>query len=115
LSGLEKTLTERTQGQFVCTYCASSFGTRAELAQHKLSDPRCASNANVSNPLQTKYMDANVEPTRPGEYTLFRVRSRDCPHTARRAPLFDDEGTITGYQCTYCFTPLPEDNEPSGG
>ncbi|HEY5630283.1 MAG TPA: hypothetical protein VIR16_12315, partial [Candidatus Limnocylindrales bacterium] len=99
----------RRHTAFVCTWCALRFASRADLEAHRLSSVECRANQKVSSPLQTRYGDADMVWTQPGEGTLHRVRSRACPHTHPRARLVDAAGATLGYQCGWCYGLLPED------
>lgn len=96
------------QGQFVCPFCAGTYGSRAELDAHWEADPRCKRNRFASNPLQSKYGMASGIENIPGEPTLTRVRSAGCDHEeALREPLrpdMDPSSPIIGYRCGYCYT-----------
>lgn len=94
---------------FVCTWCALRFDDRASLDEHRVSSPECRANQKVSSPLQTRYGDAEMVWTQPGEATLHRVRAATCPHTHPRARLVDADGATIGYQCGWCYGVLPED------
>jgi DNA-directed RNA polymerase subunit RPC12/RpoP len=98
----------KDKATFVCTYCSSRFVTRVGLNEHWQTDPRCRTNRTVSNPLQSKYGEAGLAHTVPGEHTLHLVRAKDCPHDTPRDPLTDVSGTVIGYQCNYCFSVFPE-------
>jgi hypothetical protein len=94
---------------YVCTWCALRFGSRAQLDEHRASSPACRANQKVSSPLQTRYGDADIVWTQPGEMTLHRVRSRTCRHEHPRARLVDETGATIGYQCGWCYGVLPDD------
>lgn len=100
---------EDASALFVCTWCALRFGSRAELDEHHASSPACRANQKVSSPLQTRYGDADVVWTQPGEATLHRVRAGTCRHRHPRARLVDAAGATIGYQCGWCYSVLPED------
>ena len=93
----------------VCTWCALRFPSRAALEQHRVSSPECRANQKVSSPLQTRYGDADMVWTQPGEMTLNRVRASTCGHTHPRARLVDAAGETIGYQCGWCYGLLGED------
>ena len=63
---------------YVCTWCGLRYKSRAELDAHRLASVECRANQKVSSPLQTRYGDADMVWTQPGEGTLHRVRSRTC-------------------------------------
>ena len=94
---------------YVCTWCALRFPSRAALHEHRESSIECRANQKVSSPLQTRYGDADMVWTQPGEMTLNRVRARTCPHTAPRARLVNAAGETIGYQCGWCYGLLAED------
>jgi len=94
---------------YVCTWCALRFPDRLALTRHHAESSACRANQKVSSPLQTRYGDADMVWTQPGEATLHRVRSRTCPHTHPRARLVDAAGETIGYQCGWCYGVLPED------
>jgi hypothetical protein len=94
---------------FVCTWCALRFGSRADLDRHHADSQACRANQKVSSPLQTRYGDADMVWTQPGEMTLNRVRAASCPHTAPRARLVDAAGRTIGYQCGWCYGMLRDD------
>ncbi len=94
---------------YVCTWCALRFPSRAALDEHRESSTECRANQRVSSPLQTRYGDADVVWTQPGEMTLNRVRARSCPHTHPRARLVNAAGETIGYQCGWCYGLLAED------
>ena len=73
----------------VCTWC---WGTEPALRA-----------------LQTRYGDADMVWTQPGEMTLNRVRASTCDHTHPRARLVDAAGATIGYQCGWCYGLLAED------
>jgi hypothetical protein len=98
---------------YVCTWCALRFGTRTALDEHRMTSLECRANQKVSSPLQTRYGDADMVWTQPGEMTLHRVRSASCRHTHPRARLVDEAGRTIGFQCGWCYGVLPEDL-PSG-
>jgi len=93
----------------VCTWCALRFTSRVALDEHRVTSPECRANQKVSSPLQTRYGDADMVWTQPGEMTLNRVRARSCPHTAPRARLVNAAGATIGYQCGWCYGMLPVD------
>lgn len=93
----------------VCTWCALRFPSRAELDEHRMTSPECRANQKVSSPLQTRYGDADMVWTQPGEHTLNRVRAKTCPHTHPRARLVNGAGQTIGYQCGWCYSVLRED------
>ncbi len=95
----------------VCTWCALRFPSRAALDAHHGTSLECRANQTVSSPLQTRYGDADVVWTQPGEMTLNRVRAGTCGHTHPRARLVDTEGRTIGYQCGWCYSLLPHDLE----
>jgi hypothetical protein len=99
----------RRGSTFVCTWCASRFGSRLDLDQHRMTSVQCRANQKVSSPLQTRYGDAEMVWTQPGEATLHRVRAATCEHTHPRARLVDAAGDTIGYQCGWCYGLLPED------
>ena len=99
----------RGRTAYVCTWCALRFTSRAELDAHRMSSLECRANQKVSSPLQTRYGDADMVWTQPGEGTLHRVRSRTCPHTHPRARLVDSAGATIGFQCGWCYSLLPDD------
>jgi hypothetical protein len=94
---------------FVCTWCALRFPGRAALDAHRVTSAECRANQKVSSQLQTRYGDADMVWTQPGEMTLNRVRARTCAHTHPRARLVDAAGATIGYQCGWCYGLLPED------
>jgi hypothetical protein len=94
---------------FVCTWCALRFASRAALDEHRATSLECRANQKVSSPLQTRYGDADMVWTQPGEMTLHRVRAGTCAHTAPRAKLVDAAGDTIGFQCGWCYGLLPED------
>jgi hypothetical protein len=94
---------------YVCTWCALRFPSRAELDEHRVTSLECRANQKVSSPLQTRYGDADMVWTQPGEMTLHRVRAGTCDHTHPRARLVDGAGETIGYQCGWCYGLLPED------
>ena len=100
---------QRRRGGFVCTWCALRFATRGELEQHRLASTACRANQRVSSPLQTRYGDADIVWTQPGEATLHRVRAASCAHTHPRARLVNAEGETIGFQCGWCYGVLAED------
>jgi hypothetical protein len=63
----------------------------------------------VSSPLQTRYGDADMVWTQPGEATLHRVRGKTCRHTHPRARLVNAVGETIGFQCGWCYGMLAED------
>mgnify|MGYP005828909421 CR=1 FL=1 len=93
----------------VCTWCALRFPSRAALDEHHVTSPDCRANQKVSSPLQTRYGDADMVWTQPGETTLHRVRARTCRHTHPRARLVNSAGETIGWQCGWCYGVLPED------
>ncbi len=93
----------------VCTWCALRFPNRPALTRHHAESSACRANQKVSSPLQTRYGDADMVWTQPGEATLHRVRSRTCRHTHPRARLVTAAGETIGYQCGWCYGVLPED------
>jgi predicted SprT family Zn-dependent metalloprotease len=94
---------------YVCTWCASRFTSRGELDAHKMTSAECRANQKVSSPLQTRYGDADMVWTQPGEATLHRVRAATCGHTHARARLVNAAGQTIGYQCGWCYGVLPDD------
>jgi hypothetical protein len=94
---------------FVCTWCALRFGSRASLDQHRADSQECRANQKVSSPLQTRYGDADMVWTQPGEMTLNRVRAATCRHTQPRARLVNDAGQTIGFQCGWCYGILRDD------
>jgi hypothetical protein len=94
---------------FVCTWCALRLPSRAALDEHRVSSPECRANQKVSSPLQTRYGDADMVWTQPGEATLNRVRGKNCRHTRPRARLVNAAGETIGFQCGFCYGVLPED------
>jgi hypothetical protein len=94
---------------FVCPWCAGRFLVRQGLSEHWRENPECRRNRNVSNPLQTKYGAADTIPARPGEYTLFRVRSPTCDHEERK-PIKDAAGAVIARQCMNCYATLPAED-----
>jgi hypothetical protein len=94
---------------YVCTWCALRFPSRAALDSHRVTSAECRANQKVSSPLQTRYGDADMVWTQPGEATLHRVRAASCRHTSPRARLVDAAGETIGYQCGWCYGLLPED------
>lgn len=93
-------------GNFVCTWCAESFETRGDLLQHRLLNPDCANNQNVSNQTQSKYLSAGNAKTVEGEKVLQRVRGGNCDHTTYQA-IVNDQDELIAMQCTYCYTYFP--------
>lgn len=90
---------------FVCTFCATSFATRAELDQHWDTDSRCKNNRFASNATQTKYGDADAVPTVHGEEALRKVRAPTCAHPPDlRRILADEENRPIGWRCIYCYS-----------
>jgi hypothetical protein len=102
---------DRSAGRtaFVCTWCALRLPSRAALDEHRVSSPECRANQKVSSPLQTRYGDADMVWTQPGEATLHRVRAGSCRHTHPRARLVDAAGETIGFQCGWCYGMLAED------
>jgi hypothetical protein len=96
----------------VCTWCALRFASRPALDEHHVVSPECRANQTVSSPLQTRYGDADMVWTQPGEMTLHRVRARTCLHTHPRARLVNAAGETIGYQCGWCYGVLPDDLRP---
>jgi hypothetical protein len=94
---------------YVCTWCALRFPSRDDLERHHRDSTECRANQRVSSPLQTRYGDADMVWTQPGEATLHRVRGAACPHTAARARLVDAAGATIGFQCGWCYGVLRED------
>ena len=94
---------------YVCTWCALRFPGRTALDEHRVTSMECRANQKVSSPLQTRYGDADMVWTQPGEMTLNRVRASTCGHTAPRARLVNAAGETIGYQCGWCYGLLPED------
>jgi hypothetical protein len=94
---------------FVCTWCALPFPTRSALEAHRVASVACRANQKVSSPLQTRYGDADMVWTQPGEMTLHRVRAAACPHAHPRARLVDAAGLTIGYQCGWCYGVLADD------
>jgi hypothetical protein len=99
----------RRGATFVCTWCALRFTSRADLDGHRMASIECRANQRVSSPLQTRYGDAEVVWTQPGEATLHRVRAATCPHTHPRARLVDTGGDTIGFQCGWCYAVLRDD------
>lgn len=97
---------------FVCTWCALPCLSRRGLEWHQtVESPECGRNRTVSSGLQSRYGDADAQTLpQPGEYTLWRVRAPSCPHIAPRKPYYDDAGNFAGFQCSYCYSVLTEDN-----
>lgn len=100
---------ELADAAYVCTWCALRFPSRPALDRHHATSPECRANQKVSSPLQTRYGDADMVWTQPGEYTLHKVRARTCRHTHPRARLVNAEGETIGYQCGWCYGVLPDD------
>jgi hypothetical protein len=98
----------RRGSTFVCTWCALRFATKTDLDEHRMTSVECRANQKVSSPLQTRYGDADMVWTQPGEATLHRVRAATCQHAAPRARLVDAAGDTIGYQCGYCYGVLPQ-------
>jgi hypothetical protein len=98
-----------TTAGFVCTWCALRFTSRASLDAHRATSQECRANQKVSSPLQTRYGDADMIWTQPGETTLNRVRGRTCRHVHPRARLVNAAGATIGYQCGWCYGLLPQD------
>jgi len=94
---------------FVCTWCALRFPSRAALDQHRVDSVECRANQKVSSPLQTRYGDADMVWTQPGEMTLNRVRGASCRHTNPMPRLVNAAGRTIGYQCGWCYSMLPDD------
>lgn len=94
---------------YVCTWCALRFASRAALDEHRVTSLECRANQKVSSPLQTRYGDAEMVWTQPGEATLHRVRAAACRHTHPRARLVDAAGETIGFQCGWCYGVLPTD------
>jgi hypothetical protein len=94
---------------YVCTWCALRLPSRVALDEHRVSSPACRANQKVSSPLQTRYGDADMVWTQPGEATLHRVRASTCAHTLPRARLVDAAGETIGFQCGWCYGMLPDD------
>jgi hypothetical protein len=94
---------------YVCTWCALRFPSRGALDHHRAASPECRANQKVSSPLQTRYGDADVVWTQPGEVTLNRVRAKTCRHVHPRARLVDVGGDAIGYQCGWCYSLLRDD------
>ena len=94
---------------YVCTWCALRFTSRAALDEHRVSSQECRANQKVSSPLQTRYGDADMVWTQPGEHTLNRVRAANCRHTHPRARLVNRAGQTIGFQCGWCYSVLAED------
>ena len=99
----------QSMSTFVCTWCAIRFSSRADLNEHHITSVDCRANQKVSSPLQTRYGDADMVWTQPGEATLHRVRAATCRHTHPRARLVDAAGATIGYQCGWCYGVLAED------
>jgi hypothetical protein len=97
------------EAALVCTWCALRFGTREALDRHHAGSVACRANQRVSSPLQTRYGDADMVWTQPGEMTLNRVRAAACRHTHPRARLVDESGETIGYQCGWCYGLLRDD------
>ncbi|HEX5827290.1 MAG TPA: hypothetical protein VFY23_07205 [Candidatus Limnocylindrales bacterium] len=93
----------------VCTWCALRFASRAALDRHHATSTECRANQKVSSPLQTRYGDADMVWTQPGEHTLNRVRAKSCRHVHPRARLVDAAGATIGYQCGWCYSVLRDD------
>jgi hypothetical protein len=94
---------------YVCTWCALRFGSRASLDLHHADSQECRANQKVSSPLQTRYGNADMVWTQPGEMTLNRVRAATCRHTQPRARLVNAAGQTIGFQCGWCYGMLPDD------
>jgi hypothetical protein len=94
---------------YVCTWCALRFGSRADLDRHHADSLACRANQKVSSPLQTRYGDADMVWTQPGEETLHRVRASTCHHVHPRARLVNAAGETIGYQCGWCYGLLQDD------
>ena len=94
---------------YVCTWCALRFPSRAALDEPRATSLECRANQKVSSPLQTRYGDADMGWTQPGEITLNRVRASTCGHAAPRARLVNAAGETIGYQCGWCYGLLPQD------
>jgi hypothetical protein len=94
---------------FVCTWCALRLEGSAALDAHRADSPECRANQSVSSPLQTRYGEAEMVVTQPGEMTLHRIRARSCKHTAPRARLVKGDGSLLGFQCGWCYSLLPVD------
>ena len=103
------TSAERVRTSYVCTWCALRFSSRAALDEHRVTSMDCRANQKVSSPLQTRYGDADMVWTQPGEMTLNLVRRASCAHTHPRARLVNAAGQTIGYQCGWCYGLLPED------
>jgi hypothetical protein len=102
-------LPPRESASHVCTWCALRFPSRAALDRHHATSPECRANQKVSSPLQTRYGDADMVWTQPGEHTLNRVRAKSCRHVHPRARLVDAAGATIGYQCGWCYSVLRDD------
>ncbi len=94
---------------YVCTWCALRFPSRRDLDEHRVASTECRANQKVSSPLQTRYGDADMVWTQPGEAILNRVRGPSCPHTHARARLVNAAGSTIGFQCGWCYSVLPTD------
>jgi hypothetical protein len=98
---------------YVCTWCALRFPSRRALDEHRVASTECRANQKVSSPLQTRYGDADMVWTQPGEGTLHKIRAPGCAHVHPRARLVDAAGETIGYQCGWCYSvlagDLPED------
>jgi hypothetical protein len=94
---------------YVCTWCALRFAGRADLDRHRADSLACRANQKVSSPLQTRYGDADMVWTQPGEMTLNRVRASTCRHAHPRARLVNAAGQTIGYQCGWCYGVLRDD------
>jgi hypothetical protein len=108
-SGDAPTVPTGERASFVCTWCALRFDSRADLDRHHAASVACRANQKVSSPLQTRYGDADMVWTQPGEMTLNRVRATTCRHTHPRARLVDAAGKTIGYQCGWCYGVLRDD------
>jgi hypothetical protein len=93
----------------VCTWCALRFSSSSTLADHRATSPECRANQKVSSPLQTRYGDADMVWTQPGEATLHRTRVKLCRHVGPRARLVNAAGETIGYQCGWCYSVLQDD------
>ena len=101
----------RSTGNFVCTWCAARFETRAELNHHLLTNDECKRNRQVSNQTQTKYNATGAAKTVHGEEFLRRVRARNCDHTSTQ-DITNQVGEVIAVQCLYCYTYF---EAPQGG
>jgi hypothetical protein len=104
---VQRDLSTSERNSFVCSWCAERFRTKGELLRHRLLNPDCSKNKNVSNPLPTAFME---NPVVPGEHMLRRVRAGDCEHpTDQMKPWRDSDGEVRGLQCSFCYTIIPQE------